>query len=199
MVTGIYSCSLIGVGVSYKLFLYDFTYDSRRLEEEQYLAEGRSLAGGGGSTVSTEERQQAAANIFSVSMAVVFFALDVMILLHRGLRFSMERCQCKHTKKKSKAIFLTVVRIALCAFFATLSLYENDPEHLAVLGLAGVVVQLLIRRIGDFLFEKLESDECEGEEPDGDHETVDPEKTKWPNVTHAKAERESESSGEGNR
>mmetsp|Transcript_8471 Transcript_8471/g.14026 ORF Transcript_8471/g.14026 Transcript_8471/m.14026 type:complete len:587 (+) Transcript_8471:76-1836(+) len=177
---GVYSCALIGVGVSYKLFLYEFTYDARRLEEEEYRMEGRVLAGADSGTGSIEERQQAAANIFSAAMATVFFTLDIMILFHRGLWFSMGRCKCRHTKKKYKGVLLTIARIALCVFFATLSLYENDPDHLAVLGLAGVFAQLIIRKIGSVLF----AEEADG----GKQKKIDPEETKWPNVTHAVAE-----------
>jgi hypothetical protein len=184
---GIYSCALIGVGVSYKLFLFEFRYDSRRLEGDDYLTEERFLAGGGAFSDDPEVRQQAAANIFSASMTTVFLTLDIMILFHRGLRFSMGRCKCRQTKKKYKAVLLTLLRVGLCAFFATLSLYENDPNHLAALGLAGVFMQLIIRRVGDILFEV--SGGHSGWHGDAASDNADPEALKWPNVTHAAKEK----------
>jgi hypothetical protein len=188
----LYSASLILVGVSYKMFLYDFTYEARRLEEEEYIHNERFLAGSGGGGLSTEERQQAAANVFSASMALVFICLDVMLLFHRGLKTSIGRCQCVHSKTKNyRGIILTVARIALILFFATLSQYENnDPQQLAILGLAGVVAQLIIRQLGSVFFVEHEKEEAAAEKHDGELTKckIDMEETKWPNVTHAAAE-----------
>ena len=188
----LYSASLILVGVSYKMFLYDFTYEARRLEEEEYIHNERFLAGSGGGGLSTEERQQAAANVFSASMALVFICLDVMLLFHRGLKTSIGRCQCVHSKTKNyKGIILTVARIALILFFATLSQYENnDPQQLAILGLAGVVAQLIIRQLGFIFFVEDEKEEAAAEKHDGEQTKckIDMEESKWPNVTHAAAE-----------
>lgn len=184
---GIYSCALIGVGVSYKLFLYEFRYDSRRLEGEEYLMEERFLAGSGAFSDDPEVRQQAAANIFSACMTTVFLTLDIMILFHRGLWFSVDRCKCRQSKKKYKAVLLTLLRVGLYAFFATLSLYENDPNHLAALGLAGVFMQLIIRRVGDILFEE---NEGHGDGHGDTNDNADPEALKWPNVTHAAKEKQ---------
>lgn len=184
VLSGIYSCALIGVGVSYKLFLYEFRYDTRRLEGEESSIQERFLAGSGAFSDDPEVRQQAAANIFSASMTTVFLALDIMILFHRGLRFSVDRCKCRKTKTKYKAMLLTLLRVGLCAFFATLSLYENDPNHLAALGLAGVFMQLIIRRVGDILFEEGHGDGHDANDP------ADPEEMKWPNVTHAAKEKQ---------
>ena len=78
----IYSASLIGVGVAYKLFMYEFTYEARRLQNEDDVHEERLLA----QSVSSASNKQAAANVFSASMALVFVCLDVMILFHRGLK-----------------------------------------------------------------------------------------------------------------
>jgi hypothetical protein len=149
----IYSASLIGVGVAYKLFMYEFTYEARRLQNEVDVHEERLLA----ESVSSASREQAAANVFSVAMTLVFTCLDVILLFHRGLKSSIHRCQCARTKRRNKkGILLTIVRVAITLFFATLSQYESDPLHLSVLGLAGVVAQLIIRRIGIFVFPESE-------------------------------------------
>ena len=101
----LYSAALICVGVSYKLFLYDFTFEYRRLEEATTTTDTRFLAGQSAlSGMPTEERQQAAANVFSASTAIVFFCLDAMLLLHHGLTKSWHRCECATTHKKNKYI-----------------------------------------------------------------------------------------------
>lgn len=160
MVDAIYSASLIAVGVSYKLFMYEFTYGTRRLEGGEDSLKERDLAGGVGLT--SDERQQAAANVFSAAMTLVFVCLDLIILLHRGLNSSISRCQCAKTKVTNwKGVLLTVARISLALFFATLSQYATDPRHLSVLGLAGVVAQLIIRKLGRIIFLDREKNEAE--------------------------------------
>ena len=144
-----YSASLIGVGAAYKLFMYEFTYEARRLQDEDNMRDERFLA----ESINSAGRKQAAANVFSASMALVFTFLDVLILFHRGLKSSINRCKCARTKTRNKkGILLTIVRVAITLFFATLSQYESDPRRLSVLGLGGVVAQLIIRRLGFIIF-----------------------------------------------
>jgi hypothetical protein len=76
-VNGVYGASLLCVGATYKLFLYEFTYAARRLEEQRELA-------GGGSESTTEERRQQEAYLFGGAMALVWFCSDVILLLHWG-------------------------------------------------------------------------------------------------------------------
>ncbi|KAI2491721.1 hypothetical protein MHU86_22830 [Fragilaria crotonensis] len=174
MVNAVYSASLIAVGVSYKLFMYEFTYGERRLENGEDSLIERDLAGGVGLT--SDERRQAAANVFSAAITLVFVCLDLMILLHRGLNSSINRCQCPKTKVMNwNGILLTVARISLALFFATLSQYATNPQHLSVLGLAGVVAQLIIRKLGRIIFldrekDEAEEDNCEGEKMQQDIE-----------------------------
>lgn len=176
MVNAVYSASLIAVGVSYKLFMYEFTYGERRLEDQENLLIERDLAGGGGLTA--DERRQAAANVFSAAMTLVFVCLDLMILLHRGLKSSINRCQCPKTKVMNwNGILLTVARISLALFFATLSQYATNPQYLSVLGLAGVVAQLIFRKLGRIIFLDREKDEAEEDNCEGEKMQQDIEKT----------------------
>lgn len=186
----IYSAALVCVGVSYKLFMYEFTYEdqSRRLDGGigSILFE-RLLAGGGGSSLSAEARRQGSANVFCISMALVWFSQDFMLFLHSGFRKMQGKCYCKHSHKlKAKAAVFVILRAALLAFIASLSQYETDPEHLALYGLAGVVMQLILRVIGNIVFPEERVHHDNGEE--SAIEEVDPEENKWPNVTHAVAE-----------
>jgi hypothetical protein len=88
-------------------------------------------------------------------------------------------------------MIILVAKIALVLFFATLSQYENnDPQQLAILGLAGVVAQLVIRQPG-FIFHVEHEKEEAAENHDGIQTkcNIDMEKTKWPNLTRAAPER----------
>lgn len=191
----IYSAALVGVGISYKLFMYEFTYEDseRRLvaEHEVSLLE-RLLAGGGGSSLSPEERRQSSANVFCISLALVWFCQDTMLFLHSGFRKMQGKCYCRHSHKlRVKAAILLILRAGLLAFIATLSQYETDPEHLALYGLGAVIVQLILRVVGNVVFRVAHHSpgtDGIGEGSAIEEEAVDPEENKWPNVTHAVAE-----------
>lgn len=144
----LYSASLIAVGVSFKLFMYDFTYQGRRLRlEDDNILDQRFLAG-----PSVKASSKTIATVFSISMALTFFFLDALVLFHRGLKENYNRCVCKRTKKMNvKGMILVVARVLLIVFFATLSQYVTDPSKLAMFGLLGVVAQLSCRNLG-FLF-----------------------------------------------
>ena len=167
-INSIYAASLVAVGVSYKLFMYEFTYAGRRLQEEEGANSHRTLAGSSGYSLSDYDRQHAAANVFSAAMALVFLCLDLMLLFHRGLTVSFERCQSAEKKGINKSVLLlTITRVALVLFFATLSQYANDPTSLSVLGFVGVLIQLIIRRLGYVFFHSREKRKgCDAKEPE---------------------------------
>ena len=169
IVNSVYSASLIAIGVSYKLFMYEFTYGARRLQDGEVAHEERDLAGYADAGLSADERQQAAAHVFSGAMSIAFVCLDLMILLHRGFNASIRRCQSAQNKKpNTKGILLTIIRIGLALFFASLSQYATDPQHLSVLGLVGVVAQLIIRRLGYVFFVEREKHEAQGSDCEGE-------------------------------
>ena len=191
----VYSSALIVVGVSFKLFLYEFGYVTTARRQlattDEFLAETpteRFLAGASAAAaVSGEVRRQSIANLFCGGMATVWFSLDAMLLLHRGWKASLGRLKCeKRQKTKIKGVLLLLTRVAVVVFFATLSRYETDPNQLAAFGLGGVSVQIVLRRFGGLYFAEDHSHGGghEGDDANGHH---DPEHGKWPNVTHAVA------------
>jgi hypothetical protein len=150
----VYSAGLVLLGVSYKMLLYEFFYESNK-EGGRFLFDvPRWLAGGGGALLyETEDRQQRIANFFCGSMATVWFCSDAMIVVHRGLRDNVGRCTCPETNKvKVKGALLVVVRFGMIAFIATLSQYETDPRALSLIGLSGIFVQLLLRIFSSMIF-----------------------------------------------
>jgi hypothetical protein len=196
----IYSAALILLGVSYKMFLFEYVYEdagSHRMMTEQgagtrrmFFAVPRGLAGGGAAALQyeTDDRQQRIAYFFCGCMAVVWLTCDLMIIVHRGLKDNLNRCYCEHTHKaRSLAITLIVSRVGLIVFIATLSLYVTDPLVLPVTGLCCIFVQLILRVISGVVF----PDDGVHSEVDehGDHVEVedDEDENKWPNTTQAQA------------
>jgi hypothetical protein len=77
-------------------------------------------------------------------------------------------------------MIILVAKIALILFYATISQYQNnDPQQLAILGLAGVVAQLVIRQPGCIFHVEHEKEEA-AENLDGTQTKckIDMEKTK---------------------
>jgi hypothetical protein len=145
IVNAIYSASLIAVGVSFKLFMKSFQESNTRGLHEHQESQRDLLDG--------SYESQGPAHLFSASMAIAFCCLDLMSLLHRGLQASINRCHCKYTKKKNfLGIWITIGRICLILFIATLSQYVTSPKILSILGLMGVLSQLMIRRLGHVAF-----------------------------------------------
>lgn len=172
-----YSLSLIILGASYKMLLFEFVYDeednygsssSHRQRRSMLLFPGpdqRWLAGGGASAAlrfSAEDRQERIAHFFSGSLAMIFFLLDAMSLAHRGISTQWNRCESAETKtKKFLAFSLVVCKTVLLLFIATLSQYETDPKKLATIGLFTILAQLCVRVVGYYA---LCADEDEAEE-----------------------------------
>jgi hypothetical protein len=192
-INGVYSASLLCVGATYKLFLYEFTYAARRLEEERELA-------GGGSESSTEDRRQQEAYLFGGAMAMVWFCSDVILLLHLGLKDSMGRCHCSKSKSTNvMGLVLLFLRLCLIPISATVGVWQTDPAKLAPIGLGTVVAQLLLRHLGGMYFPQNQvhahhghhDEALFGHDNGGKSDEIDPEEYAWPNVTHAQAERNS--------
>jgi hypothetical protein len=152
----VYSAALIVLGVSYKMLLYDYVYQSHSSERRwllplmpRWLAEG----GGGALAFDTEDRRQRVAHFFGASMAIVFFCSDAMMLAHRGIKTNMERCRCQKTHKtKLKGIVLVLLRVGIIVFMATLSQYETYPKNLAGIGLGAIIGQVFLRVVSFYVF-----------------------------------------------
>ncbi|GKY93844.1 hypothetical protein MPSEU_000351300 [Mayamaea pseudoterrestris] len=150
----IYSASLIILGCTYKMFLYEVVEATQTSHGrfrvlgkvfDRWLAEEES-------SLPTEVRQQNIANLFSGSMACVWLCQDIMLLAHKGLHANYHRgVECSIAKRAISVSFV-LVRVGLIVFFATLSQYETDPARLAAIGCAGVVMQFLSRAVGTMVF-----------------------------------------------
>ena len=190
-----YSFALVAVGVSYKMLLYEYTYEEkgyrlRRLLQHLTDAALRHLAGGGGGTKYTaEERQQRVANFFCGSMAIAWICLDWMCLTHQGIRRNVERCEVKcrltSAKRVSKlGVMFAAIRVGLIAFIASLSQYVQNPELLSIIGMIVIIAQVLTRLLGDLVYPKAKV--CTEGQDHEDNE-IDSEDEHWPNITHAAA------------
>jgi hypothetical protein len=196
----IYSAALVLLGVSYKMFLFEYVYEDagshRTLIQEDEGAHRmlfdvpRGLAGGGSTALEydTAGRRQRIANLFCGCLAVVWFCTDVMLIVHKGIKASVGRCKCEHTHKtKLLAVVLILLRVGLIAFIATLSLNVTDPLLLPVIGLCCIFAQLVLRAISNVVFP---DDRVHSEVDDhGKHVIVedDEDENKWPNTTQAQA------------
>jgi len=189
-----YSFALVAVGVSYKMLLYEYTYEEkgyrlRRLLQHLTDAALRHLAGGGTPKYTAEERQQRVANFFCGSMAIAWICLDWMCLTHQGIRRNVERCEveCQLTSAKRVSrlgVMFAAIRVGLIAFIASLSQYVQDPELLSIIGMITIVAQVLTRLLGDLVYGKPKV--CT-EGHDHDDNENDSEDEHWPNITHAAA------------
>ena len=160
----VYSASLIVLGTTYKMFLYEVVNLSQGSHARfRFLSDGLlgRLLAGSESSLPTDVRQQNIANLFSGSMACVWFCLDIMLLAHKGIGANLHRgTECTAFWKTMTAAFV-LVRVGLIVFFATLSQYETDPARLAAIGCAGVVLQFLSRATGSVVFPNKEKHEPE--------------------------------------
>lgn len=162
----VYSLSLIVLGASYKMLLWEFLYmeeyeDSHRRSLLFPGLEDRWLAGGTSAALRfpSENRQQRIAHFFCGSMALVFFCMDAISLAHRGASDNWKECECTESKrKKLLALLLVASRAGVVVFIATLSQYETEPDNLATIGLFSIFAQLLLRALGCWIFRHDEED-----------------------------------------
>jgi len=176
-----YSASLVVVGVSYKMFLYEYTYaeDSHRRLTDAF---GRELAGGGASQFDTEDRRQRTANLFTGAMCVAWVSSDIMLLAHRGINDSVNRCYCEAGRSvKKMRVLLIVLRIGLILFMGSIGKVDTDPVKVVFAGMAAIIGQVALRVLGDTVFpkEKVHVIGSDGKEMEEEDEP-------WPNVTHAR-------------
>jgi len=163
----IYSFSLVCLGAAYTFFLTDFeskSSDSGEKDSSHYVEDdpsssygenekdgtyNRFLAGGGEASDDVD-KDQAAANLFAYSLAICFLCLDGMTMFHVGLQNFNSRCYDEETRRLNYAgCLLLFLRVALLVFTATLAKWETEPEKLSVLGFTCVVVQLILRKMGN--------------------------------------------------
>jgi len=147
-----YSVSLIILGTTYKMFLFEFVYEDEEGERRILSALGRLLAGKTTALrFSSEDRQQRIANFFSGSFAIVFLSLDLSILAHGGFGSNLNRLRGVSGTAKLAAVMLVAVRIGLIGFVASLSQYVTEPSHLAITGVSCVFCQLVLRSLLNYV------------------------------------------------
>lgn len=125
-----YSASLILVGCSYKMILHSY------LDEEEEK-EGEELG------FVLEER---IAQVFSWSLAVSFFTLDMMIISHRGWPENLKRL-CRGGTVSVVPVVLVVINYGTYALSATLYCWLTDLEVLSFVGFVIVAFQVLLRTL----------------------------------------------------
>ena len=172
----IYSASLVVLGTAYKMLLYEYAYEAKATGAHRLLTSpfSRLLAATEEPSFALDERRQRTSHLFCISMAIVFLCSDLMIVNHRGLEDNLGRCRFSHTGfLKFVSVILALLRLGLVCFFATLSQYVTDPSLLAIVGLVGIVGEVLLRVVGSTFF---------GPEY-GHNDDPENESSLWPNVT----------------
>lgn len=135
---------------------------------------------------STKSDAEVAACLFGGTLAVVFFSVDAMTVLHLGMEECQHRCGLKG-QKNFKVIALVAMRIGIIGFTATLSYWVTKPKDLAIIGLCCVLAQLVLRKFGSICLPNTQKNTQAGKK---DHEIADDSETgeaRWPNVAHARA------------
>lgn len=163
-----YSPALVILGASYKMFLFEYVYEQELTYEgstrglvDPSSPLSRFLAGGtsAGLRFAPADRKRRVAILFSGSLAIVWFCLDVFVICHRGIKEQLNRVNTECPKYRWVVIVMILARILLIAFAATVFLYETQPETLALIGLCGQIAQLILRGVGELLFPVTEEEE----------------------------------------
>lgn len=164
-----YSMALVALGTSYKMLLYEVnkekTYSTVAADDTEHRRSlfpaglSRLLAAGAEGSASEYDpnRRQNVAHWFCISMALVWFCSDAMILVHRGIKDNLSRCRLQ-TSGKLIATGLVLSRVGLIAWMGTLSQYVTEPEKLAFIGFVGIVLQVVLRFGGSIAFDANDTD-----------------------------------------
>jgi hypothetical protein len=171
----IYSVALVVMGTSFKMLLYEQVYEDEAVSApvtnvtrratstilSRLLADATATP-----TVSTaaaeldkKNHEKNVAMFYCISLAIVWFCLDVMLLLHRGIQKHQDDVnKCSRLRCVTVGV-LILCRVALVVFMATYWLTEVRPAVLTLVGLVCIVLQLLTREAGECLFKGGENDD----------------------------------------
>jgi hypothetical protein len=179
LIQNVYSLALVTLSSSFSFFLLFSDDSSHRMLQKRILS----------TEVDEEAVGDEAANIFSVSLALVFLSLDIMSLLHLGSEEIRKRCFV-NTKVKVFAFFGFIVRLGLIIFTATISQWTRNPKHISSIGLLCVFGELTMRKFGSLYFRHQQSfsDGSESKKMEVAQDDDDSQEASWPNVLHARAE-----------
>jgi hypothetical protein len=143
----IYSTSLVVLGASYKMLLYEYVYVEAGAKTSAAFK------------FDAVERKQRVAYFFSASMATVFLCLDGIIFSHQGFQIREERSRETRTLQLV-GISLALSRCILIVFVVTMGLYVTKPRAVAGIGLGGILVQILIWEIDSRVFFPTDTNSC---------------------------------------
>ena len=205
----VYSLALVCLGAAFTFFLTHFnnnageettSYEDMSYEKNTVDGSGyddhssRWLAGGDDDTTTTDTdmTMQRASHLFAGSLAISFWCLDAMTLFHLGLKQGWDRCVAPNSRKINVAgITVVILRIGLMALTASLSSITQEPEKLSFLGMACVILQLILRKLGaKFLSHAAQVHAMGHGDPAKKHHPArkQPTAAAWPNVTAPIAE-----------
>lgn len=166
----VYCHALVAVGTAYKMFLSTYEVEaSLKNKDLRHLVTtlmSRNLAGAADKTkFTTFEHKAATANLFCISMAIVWLCLEFMWISHVG--------RAKYWKfvKTKQGIFCDVLRTIGVFLMGTISYYTVEPEWVTLIGLLGICFEIVTTVITRYFWDKQFGD---FEDDDDGH---------WPNVT----------------
>lgn len=163
----IYCHALVAVGTAYKMFLSQYAYqDSLKNKKLRHLVTtliSRNLAGAEDEIKYDVEHKKAVANLFCISMAVVWICLEAMWVAHSGTKKYFAFLWSK------QGLFCGILRGSIVILMGTISLYAIEPEEVALIGLALICADMATIIVSDYFWSKrFEIPDDEGH---------------WPNVT----------------
>lgn len=100
----------------------------------------------------SEDHQSRIAKFFCISLAFAWLSLDLIILTHKGLSASIRRVTSEQRKYHLRPVFFVILRVSLIGFIASLGFYANDPDLVCVVGLVGILAQVILRKVGKLIF-----------------------------------------------
>lgn len=160
----VYSVVLVVLGASFKMFLSEqvdtassAATDSshrrhRRTILSRWLASDAAATSASALESDPTEKKQHIAMFYCISLALVWLCMDLMLLLHRGVRKHHDRLEDCNLLRCATVYFLFLVRVGLIAFMACFWLISTEPAVLAFVGLWCIVLQLLTREALERIF-----------------------------------------------
>jgi hypothetical protein len=171
----VYSIALVVMGTSFKMLLYEQVYEDETVSApvanhtrratstilSRLLADATATTAASTTAAEIDEKnhEKYVAMFYCISLAVVWFCLDVMLLLHRGIKKHQDDVnKCSRLRCVTVAV-LILCRVALVVFMATFWLTEVRPAVLTFVGLWCIVLQLATREAGECLFKGNDTDD----------------------------------------
>lgn len=186
MLIAIYAHALVAVGTSYKMFLSQYAYeDNLKNKHMRHLVTtllSRNLAGAADETkLGTVELKQAVANMFCISMVVVWSCLEGMWITHHG------NAKYLAYLKTKQGFCLGMLRLFLIVLMGAISSYTIEPEKVTLIGLGLICAEIVTGAFMSYIWGKQFKDEDDNTH--GDH---------WPNVTEPESVPKTKESVDGN-